>query len=250
MGFRVVSAEIQEAVSVGDAVRFYPTGSTTERGGDHDREDQVKDSCGEISDSSLLTATLCLARPADGATLYITNTSPNRPRSSTPTPSRSWRTIQLGQGQAQSDRLSPRRKDGVVVYDKSHDLGVIDAESRKLVRRVKIGGNPYQPRVHPRRPLPPGARLVERHEQRRGDLLRPQGAKIDGRVEVSTWPATRSSPATASCSRLGRDAGDVTVIDVPAQGRRTESSTAAVTRWGWRFPWTARPSTRPRARTR
>jgi len=101
------------------------------------------------------------------------------------------------------------------VYDKSHDLGVIDAEARKLVRRVRIGGNPYNLNF-----TPDGRHLVvldwssdtSDDEVIFYDLA---AGTIDGRVEVSTWPA--HSVFARDGTRLyvsGETAGDVTVIDV------------------------------------
>jgi len=92
---------------------------------------------------------------------------------------------------------------------------VIDAEGRKLLRRVKIGGNPYIS-LSPRRTPPARPRLVERHEQRRGDLLRPEAEKIDGRVEVSTWPAHGIFSRDGKLVYVsGETAGDVTIIAWP-----------------------------------
>jgi YVTN family beta-propeller protein len=92
---------------------------------------------------------------------------------------------------------------------------VIDADTRKLVKRVKIGGNPYNLSF-----TPDGRYLLvldwssdtSNDEIIFYDL---QAEKIDGRVEVSTWPA--HSVFSRDGKRLyvsGETAGDLTVIDV------------------------------------
>ena len=124
-------------------------------------------------------------------------------------------TIPLGQGKPNRIVFHPDGKTAWVVYDKSHDLGVIDADARKLVKRVKIGGNPYNLDF-----TPDGRHLLvldwssdtSNDEIIFYDL---QAEKIDGRVEVSTWPA--HSVFSRDGKRLyvsGETAGDLTVIDV------------------------------------
>jgi YVTN family beta-propeller protein len=135
-----------------------------------------------------LIAALCAAGPAAGATLYITNTKGESASIIDTDTFDVVGTIQLGQGKPNRIVFHPDGKTAWVVYDKSHDLGVIDAESKKLVRRLKIGGNPYN------------------------DL---KEQKIDGRVEVSTWPAHAIFSRDGKLLYVsGETAGDVTVIDV------------------------------------
>jgi YVTN family beta-propeller protein len=124
-------------------------------------------------------------------------------------------TIPVGNGKPNRIVFHPDGKWAWVVYDKSHDLGVIDADTRKLVKRVKIGGNPYNLSF-----TPDGRYLLvldwssdtSNDEIIFYDL---QAEKIDGRVEVSTWPA--HSVFSRDGKRLyvsGETAGDLTVIDV------------------------------------
>jgi len=164
---------------------------------------------------SLLTATLWIAAPATGATLYITNT---RSESASIIDTDTFEvvgTVQLGQGKPNRIVFHPDGKTAWVVYDKSHDLGVIDAESRKLVRRVKIGGNPYNLAF-----TPDGRYLLvldwssdtSNDEVIFYDL---KAEKIDGRVEVSTWPAHGIFSRDGKLVYVsGETAGDVTIIDV------------------------------------
>jgi len=164
---------------------------------------------------SLLTATLWIAAPATGATLYITNT---RSESASIIDTDTFEvvgTVQLGQGKPNRIVFHPDGKTAWVVYDKSHDLGVIDAESRKLVRRVKIGGNPYNLAF-----TPDGRYLfvldwssdTSNDEVIFYDL---KAEKIDGRVEVSTWPAHGIFSRDGKLVYVsGETAGDVTIIDV------------------------------------
>jgi YVTN family beta-propeller protein len=77
---------------------------------------------------SLLAAALVLAAaaPAAAATLLVTNTKSDSASVIDTDTLEVVTTIPLGKGKP-----------------KSHDLGVIDVEGRKLARRLKIGGNPY-----------------------------------------------------------------------------------------------------------
>jgi YVTN family beta-propeller protein len=164
---------------------------------------------------SLLTATLWIAAPATGATLYITNTKSESASIIDTDTFEVVGTVQLGQGKPNRIVFHPDGKTAWVVYDKSHDLGVIDAESRKLVRRVKIGGNPYNLAF-----TPDGRYLLvldwssdtSNDEVIFYDL---KEEKIDGRVEVSTWPAHAIFSRDGKLVYVsGETAGDVTVIDV------------------------------------
>jgi len=162
---------------------------------------------------SVLTA-LGAALPAVASTLYITNTKSNSASIIDTNTFEVVGTIALGAGKPNRIVFQPDGKLAWVVYDKSHDLGVIDAESRKLVRRVKIGGNPYNLAFSA-----DGRRLyvldwssdVSNDEIIVWDL---QAEKIDGRVEVSTWPAHGVFSRDGRQFYVsGESAGDVTVID-------------------------------------
>ena len=163
----------------------------------------------------LLAAMLSGAAPAAGATLFITNTKSESASIIDTDTLDVVGTIPLGQGKPNRIVFHPDGRTAWVVYDKSHDLGVIDAESRKLVRRVKIGGNPYNLAF-----TPDGRHLLvldwssdtSSDEVIFYDL---KAEKIDGRVEVSTWPAHAIFSRDAKLLYVsGETAGDVTVIDV------------------------------------
>ena len=121
----------------------------------------------------------------------------------------------MGKGKPNRIVFHPDGKWAWVVYDKSHDLGVVDADARKLVKRVKIGGNPYNLNF-----TPDGRYLLvldwssdtSSDEVIFYDL---RADKIEGRVEVSTWPAhSVFSPDGKRLYVSGETAGDLTVIDV------------------------------------
>ncbi len=162
-----------------------------------------------------LTLMLCAAAPALGATLYVTNTKSDSASVIDTDMLEVIATIQLGQGKPNRIVFHPDGKTAWVVYDKSHDLGVIDAESKKLLRRVKIGGNPYNLAF-----TPDGRYLLVldwASETGTDEVifydLKEQ--KIDGRVEVSTWPAHAIFSRDGKLVYVsGETAGDVTVIDV------------------------------------
>jgi YVTN family beta-propeller protein len=167
--------------------------------------------------ASLLAGGLLLAAalPAAAATLFITNTKSESISVIDTNTFEVVATIPLGRGKPNRVVFHPDGRTAWVVYDKSHDLGVVDAEARKLVRRVKIGGNPYNLNFTPN-----GRHLLvldwasdtSTDEVIFYDL---QAGKIDGRVEVSTWPA--HSVFSSDGNRLyvsGETAGDLTVVDV------------------------------------
>jgi YVTN family beta-propeller protein len=166
--------------------------------------------------SLLVAAWLALAAPpAAAATLYVTNTKSDSISVIDTATFEVVATIPLGRGKPNRVMFHPDGRTAWVVYDKSHDLGVVDAETRKLVRRVKVGGNPYNVNF-----TPDGRHLLvldwasdtSTDEVIFYDL---QAQKIDGRVEVSTWPAHSVFSRDGRLLYVsGETAGDLTVIDV------------------------------------
>jgi YVTN family beta-propeller protein len=165
-----------------------------------------------------LSVLLALVTPAAAATLYITNTKSASVSIIDTNTLEVTGTIPVGQGKPNRIVFHPDGKTAWVVYDKSHDLGMIDAEARKLVKRVKIGGNPYNLNF-----TPDGRHLLvldwssdtSNDEVIFYDL---RSDKIDGRVEVSTWPAHSIFSRDARLLYVsGETAGDVTVIDAVAR---------------------------------
>jgi YVTN family beta-propeller protein len=154
------------------------------------------------------------AIPAAASSLYVTNTKSNSVSIIDTNTFEVVGTIALGPGKPNRIVFHPDGKIAWVVYDKSHDLGVIDAEARKLVKRIKIGGNPYNLAF-----TPDGRYLyvldwssdTSNDEVIMYDL---STGKIDGRVEVSTWPAHGVFSRDGRLFYVsGESAGDVTVID-------------------------------------
>ncbi|PYN17237.1 MAG: hypothetical protein DME05_05540 [Candidatus Rokuibacteriota bacterium] len=163
----------------------------------------------------LLAALLTGASPAAAAALFITNTKSDSVSVIDTDTLEVVGTIPVGKGKPNRIVFHPDGKTAWVVYDKSHDLGVIDAEGRKLLRRVKIGGNPYNLAF-----TPDGRHLLvldwssdtSNDEVIFYDL---KAEKIDGRVEVSTWPAHGVFSRDGKLVYVsGETAGDVTIIDV------------------------------------
>jgi YVTN family beta-propeller protein len=155
------------------------------------------------------------AAPAAAAALFITNTKSDSVSVIDTNTLEVTATIPVGKGKPNRIVLHPDGKTVWVVYDKSHDLGIVDTETRRLVKRVKIGGNPYNLNF-----TPDGRHLLvldwssdtSNDEIIFYDL---QGEKIDGRVEVSTWPAHSVFSRDGHLLYVsGETAGDVTVIDV------------------------------------
>lgn len=132
---------------------------------------------------------LWLAAPARAATLYITNTKSDSISVIDTNTFEVTGTIPLGKGKSNRIAFHPDGKTAWVVYDKSRDLGVVDAEAQRLVKRVKIGGNPYNLAF-----TPDGRYLyvldwssdASNDEVIIYDLT---AERVDGRIEVSTWPA-------------------------------------------------------------
>jgi YVTN family beta-propeller protein len=165
--------------------------------------------------SLLVLALLLVGSPAGAATLFVTNTKSDSISVIDTNTFEVVGTIPLGRGKPNRIVFHPDGRWAWVVYDKSHDLGIVDAETRKLVKRVKIGGNPYNLNF-----TPDGRHLLvlDWSSDTSNDevIFYDLGTeKIDGRVEVSTWPA--HSLFSRDAKRLyvsGETAGDLTVIDV------------------------------------
>jgi YVTN family beta-propeller protein len=159
-------------------------------------------------------AVLGPALPGLASSLYVTNTKSNSLSIIDTNTLEVVGTIPLGAGKPNRVVFHPDGKLAWVVFDKSHDLGIVDAEARKLVRRVKIGGNPYNLAF-----TPDGRYLyvldwssdTSNDEVIVYDL---RAEKIEGRVEVSTWPAHGVFSRDGRLFYVsGESAGDVTVID-------------------------------------
>jgi YVTN family beta-propeller protein len=166
---------------------------------------------------SLLVLALLLlgGSPAGAATLFVTNTKSDSVSVIDTNTFEVVATIPLGRGKPNRVMFHPDGRRAWVVYDKTRELGIIDADARRLVKRVKIGGNPYNLNF-----TPDGRHLLvldwssdtSNDEVIFYDLA---AEKIDGRVEVSTWPA--HSVLSRDGKRLyvsGETAGDLTVIDL------------------------------------
>jgi YVTN family beta-propeller protein len=166
-----------------------------------------------------IAVVLAIAAPAAAAQLYITNTKSNSISIIDTNTFEVTGTIPLGNGKPNRIVFHPDGKTAWVVYDKSHDLGVVDAETRKLVKRVKIGGNPYNLNFSA-----DGRYLyvldwssdTSNDEIIVWDL---KAEKIEWRVEVSTWPAHSVFSRDGRLFYVsGETAGDVTVIDTTSRG--------------------------------
>src|SRR5216117_4352232 len=163
----------------------------------------------------MLAAVLGAGVPAWAATLFITNTKSESVSIIDTDTLEVVGTIPLGGGKPNRIVFHPDGKTAWVVYDKSHDLGVIDAEARKLVRRVKVGGNPYNLAF-----TPDGSHLLvlDWSSDTSTDAVifyDLKAEKIDGRIEVSTWPAHGVFSRDGKLLYVsGETAGDVTIIDV------------------------------------
>ena len=157
---------------------------------------------------------LGMAAPAAAASLYITNTKSNSISIIDTDTLEVTGTIPLGAGKPNRVVFHPDGRTAWVVYDKTHDLGVVDAVAKKLVKRVKIGGNPYNLNFSP-----DGRYLyvldwssdTSNDESIGRDL---KADKIEWRLEVSTWPAHSVFSRDGRLLYVsGETAGDVTVID-------------------------------------
>jgi len=158
---------------------------------------------------------LAAAAPVSGATLLISNTKSESASVIDTETLEVIGVIPLGKGKPNRIVFHPDGKLAWVVYDKSHDLGIIDVDGRRLVKRLRIGGNPYNLAF-----TPDGNHLVvldwasdiSTDEVIFYDL---KAEKIDWRVEVSTWPAHAIFSRDGKLLYVsGETAGDLTVIDV------------------------------------
>ena len=154
------------------------------------------------------------AGPSAAATLYVTNTKSDSVSIIDTSTFEVVGTIALGPGKPNRIVFHPDGKTAWVVYDKSHDLGVIDATSQRLLRRVRIGGNPYNLAFSP-----DGRYLyvldwsseTSRDEVIVYDLA---AERIEGRIEVSTRPAHGIFARNGRTFYVsGETAGDLAVID-------------------------------------
>ena len=161
---------------------------------------------------------LALAAPVAAETLYITNTKGNSISIIDTNTLEVKGTIALGQGKPNRIVFHPDGKHAWVVYDKSHDLGIVDAETKKLAKRVKIGGNPYNLNFSP-----DGRYLyvLDWSSETSNDEIIVwdlKAEKIEWRIEVSTWPAHSVFSRDGRLFYVsGETAGDVTVIDTVAR---------------------------------
>lgn len=162
----------------------------------------------------LILAIVLGAAPAAAGTLFVTNTRSDSLSVIDTTTFEVVATVPLGPGRPNRIAFHPDGRQAWVVYDKSRDLGVVDAETRAVVRRLRIGGNPYNLAFSP-----DGRSLyvldwaseTSTDEVIVYDL---RAERIEARIEVSTWPA---HGVFSRDGRLffvsGETAGDLTVID-------------------------------------
>jgi YVTN family beta-propeller protein len=159
-----------------------------------------------------------LAPSASAGTLYVTNTKSDSISIIDTSTLEVVGTIPLGRGKPNRVVFQPDGRYAWVVYDKSRDLGIVDAEARRLVKRVRIGGNPYNLAFSP-----DGRYLyvldwsseVSQDEVIVYDL---RGERVERRIEVSTWPAHGVFGRDGRLFYVsGETAGDVTVIDTTSR---------------------------------
>jgi YVTN family beta-propeller protein len=171
---------------------------------------------GVVPTLALLMA--ALAPSASAGTLYVTNTKSDSISIIDTGALEVVGTIPLGRGKPNRVVFQPDGRFAWVVYDKSRDLGIVDAEARRLVKRVRIGGNPYNLAFSP-----DGRYLyvldwsseVSQDEVIVYDL---RGERVERRIEVSTWPAHGVFSRDGRLFYVsGETAGDVTVIDTTSR---------------------------------
>ncbi|HYE94073.1 MAG TPA: cytochrome D1 domain-containing protein [Terriglobales bacterium] len=169
--------------------------------------------------ASLATVVLLLvAVPAGAASLYVTNTKSDSISIIDTNTFEVTGTIPLGKGKPNRIVFEPNGRTAWVVYDRSHDLGVVDATTKKLVKRLKIGGNPYNLAVSPDNRylyVLDWASDTSNDEVIAWDL---KTEKIEWRLEVSTWPAHSVFSRDGKLLYVsGETAGDLTVIDLASR---------------------------------
>ena len=159
-----------------------------------------------------------LAAPAAAATLYVTDTKSDSISIIDTNTFEVTATIPLGKGKPNRVGFHPDGKTAWVIYDKSRDLGIVDAEGRRLVKRVKIGGNPYNLAF-----TPDGRYLfvldwsseTSKDEVIIYDL---KAERVDGQIEVSTWPAHGIFTRDGKTFYVsGETAGDLSIIDTASR---------------------------------
>ena len=252
MGFRVASPKIQEAVSVGDEVRFTlrgmpPNVAVT-------AIEKISPERGRRAETHRIVPPgrdPALPRRPPARRCSSPTRSPTRSRSSTPAPSRSSGRSRSGPGKPNRVVFHPGRPDGV---------GRLRQEPRPR-RDRRRGPQARQAREDRRQSLQPRLHPDGRHllvldwasdtstdEVIFYDL---KAEKIDGRVEVSTWPAHAIFSRDGKLLYVsGETAGDVTVIDVAhatVVARHVHGGGDAM---GLALRTTARRSMPPPARTR
>lgn len=159
------------------------------------------------------------ASPAGAATLFVTNTRSDSISIIDTDTFEVIGAIPLGRGKPNRIAFHPEGRIAWVVYDKSRDLGIVDAEARKLVKRVKIGGNPYNLAF-----TPDGRYLyvLDWASETSNDeviIYDLKAERIEARIEVSTWPAHGVFSRDARVFYVsGETAGDVTMIDTATRG--------------------------------
>src|SRR5918996_1234672 len=90
-----------------------------------------------------LVLTFVTAVPVLADTLFVTNTKSDSISILDTATFEVTGRIALGPGKPNRIVFHPDGKTAWVIYDKSRDIGIVDAATRRLLRRVKIGGNPY-----------------------------------------------------------------------------------------------------------
>lgn len=157
---------------------------------------------------------------AAAATLYVTNTKSDSISIIDTITFEVTGTIPLGPGKPNRVAFHPGGKTAWVVYDKSHDLGVVDAEAQRLLKRVKIGGNPYNLSFSP-----DGKYLyvLDWASETSGDdviVYDLAAERVVTKVAVSTWPAHAIFSKDARLIYVsGETAGDLTVLDTKSHGQ-------------------------------
>jgi YVTN family beta-propeller protein len=138
---------------------------------------------------ALAVLALLAASPVAAAQLYVTNTKSESVSVIDTSTFEVIHTIPLGKGKPNRIVFHPDGKTAWVVYDKTHDLGIVDAEGRKLLKRVRVGGNPYNLAFSPDGRF---LYVLDWSSESSGDeviLYDLPAERVDARIEVSTWPA-------------------------------------------------------------